>query len=136
MAGVGDLMPRSRTSVSWHHEWPLKPDVVFEGGNLGVDPATLRGDSLDNLALLTTYRTPEDRAFTTSGETSLATALAARMGAQTLADRPALWPETIRALIVQSAEGTPAMKSHIGAINKCLASALRFSDDDRTTPDG
>lgn len=87
MAQVGDLMPRSRTSVTWNYDWPLKPDVVFEGGNLGVDPATLIGDHLDDLALLTTYRTPENRAFTTTGETSAATALAARMGAQILGQR-------------------------------------------------
>ncbi|WP_376743588.1 S8 family peptidase [Ensifer canadensis] len=118
LAQVGDLMPRSRTSVSWNHDWPLKPDVVFEGGNLGVDPATLLGDHLDDLALLTTYRTPENRAFTTTGETSAATALAARMGARILAQSPDLWPETVRALIVHSAEWTPAMKAHIGAINK------------------
>lgn len=118
MAQVGDLMPRSRTSVSWNHDWPLKPDVVFEGGNLGVEPATLIGDHLDDLALLTTYRTPEDRAFTTTGETSAATALAARMGALILAQQPNLWPETVRALIVHSAEWTPAMKAHLGAINK------------------
>ncbi|OAI83051.1 S8 family peptidase [Agrobacterium pusense] len=118
MAQAGDLMPRSRTSVSWNHDWPLKPDVVFEGGNLGVDPATLLGDHLDDLALLTTHRTPENRAFTTTGETSAAVALAARMGAQILAQRPALWPETVRALIVHSAEWTPAMKSHVGTINK------------------
>ena len=118
LAGAGDLMPRSRTSVSWNHDWPLKPDVVFEGGNLGVDPATLFGDHLDDLALLTTHRNPEDRAFTTTGETSAATALAARMGAQILADYPALWPETVRGLIVQSAEWTPAMNAHLGAVNK------------------
>jgi hypothetical protein len=118
MASVGDLMPRSRTSVSWNREWPLKPDVVFEGGNLGVDPSTGLGDHVDDLALLTTYRVPEDRAFTTAGETSAATALAARMGAQILAERPTLWPESVRALIVHSAEWTPAMRRHLGAINK------------------
>lgn len=118
LAPVGDLMPRSRTSVSWNREWPLKPDVVFEGGNLGVDPGTGLGDNVDDLALLTTYRVPEDRAFTTTGETSAATALAARMGAQILAERPALWPETVRALIVHSAEWTPAMRRHLDAINK------------------
>ncbi|NTG38806.1 S8 family peptidase [Agrobacterium rhizogenes] len=118
LAPVGDLMPTSRTSVSWNHDWPLKPDVVFEGGNLGVDPATLIGEPLDDLALLTTYRTPENRAFTTTGETSAAVALAARMGARILAQRPNLWAETVRALIVHSAEWTPAMKAHIGAINK------------------
>jgi hypothetical protein len=33
VAPVGDLCPTSRTSVSWERKWPLKPDVVLEGGN-------------------------------------------------------------------------------------------------------
>ena len=74
----------------------MKPDVVLEGGNLGIDPATGAGDNVDDLALLTTFRRPEERAFTTTGETSGATALAARMAAQILAERPQLWPETVR----------------------------------------
>lgn len=115
---AGDIMPRSRTSVSWNREWPLKPDVVFEGGNIGHDPATGNGDHVDDLALLTTYRMTAERPFTTTGDTSAATALAARMGAQILAEKPALWPETVRGLIVHSAEWTPAMRANQGAIGK------------------
>jgi hypothetical protein len=92
--------------------------MVLEGGNLGVDPATGAGDDVDDLALLTTHRIPEQQPFTATGETSGATALAARMAAQILADRPQLWPETVRALIVHSAEWTPAMKAHLGEIDK------------------
>jgi hypothetical protein len=110
LAPAGGLAPRSRTSLSWNHDWPLKPDVVFEGGNLGIDPATGAGDNVDDLALLTTHRVPEERSFTTTGDTSAATALAGRMAARVLADRPQLWPETVRALIVHSAEWTPAMR--------------------------
>lgn len=120
LAGVGDLTPRSRTSVTWHHDWPLKPDVVFEGGNLGIDPASGFGDHVDDLALLTTYRTIAERPFTTTGDTSAATALGARMAARILAERPTLWPETVRGLIVHSAEWTPAMSGHLGAISKAV----------------
>ncbi len=118
LGAVGDIMPRSRTSVSWIREWPIKPDVVFEGGNIGHDPATGQGDHVDDLALLTTYRTMAERPFTTTGDTSAATALAARMAAQILAEKPALWPETVRGLIVHSAEWTAAMRAHQGAIGK------------------
>ena len=104
-----------RTSVSWQGDWPIKPDVVFEGGNLGVDPSNDHSDHVDDLALLTTFRRPEERQFTTTGETSAATALAARMAAQILVDRPQLWPETVRGLIVHSAEWTPAMCGHLPA---------------------
>jgi hypothetical protein len=115
MAPAGDLAPSSRTSVPWHHEWPIKPDVVLEGGNQGVDPASGDGDHLDDLALLTTYNRPEDRPFTVTADTSAATALGARMAAHVLADRPNLWPETVRALIAHSAEWTPAMLDHLPA---------------------
>lgn len=118
LGAAGDLMPRSRTSVSWIREWPLKPDVVFEGGNIGIDPATNNGDDVDDLSLLTTYRRLNERAFTTFGDTSAATALGARMGAQILAEKPDLWPETVRGLIVHSAEWTDAMKAHLPAIGK------------------
>jgi hypothetical protein len=115
MGAAGDLSPRSRTSVSWQHDWPIKPDVVLEGGNLGIDPATGEADDIDDLALLTTFCRPQERMFTTTGDTSAATAQVAHMGAQILVDRPDLWPETVRGLIVHSAEWTPAMRAHLPA---------------------
>ncbi|GAA3719782.1 S8 family peptidase [Sphingomonas cynarae] len=118
LGAAGDIMPRSRTSVSWIREWPLKPDVVFEGGNIGHDPATGQGDHVDDLALLTTYRTIAERPFTTTGDTSAATALAARMAAQIMAEKPTLWPETVRGLIVHSSEWTDAMRANQATIGK------------------
>lgn len=115
---AGDLNPRSRTSVSWNRDWPLKPDVVFEGGNLAVDPGNGQSDCIDDLSLLTTFHRFNERAFSTTGDTSAATALAARMGAQILAEKPALWPETVRGLIVHSAEWTPAMRANQAEIGK------------------
>jgi hypothetical protein len=35
------------------------------------------------------------------------------MAAQVLADRPALWPESVRAMLVHSAEWTAAMRNHL-----------------------
>jgi len=113
MAPAGDLSALSRTSVEWKHDWPIKPDVVFEGGNHGIDPATSEIDNVDDLALLTTFNRPEERAFTVTGDTSAATAQIARMAAQILSDRPDLWPETVRALIIHSAEWTPTMMGHL-----------------------
>ena len=114
IAPAGDLSPRSRTSVIWDRQWPVKPDVVFEGGNLAHDGA-LPGEPIDDLQILTTYFRPESRHFTTIGDTSAATAYAARMAGAILAARPALWPETVRALIVHSADWTPAMRAWIDA---------------------
>lgn len=113
LATAGDLSPLSRTSLTWQHEWPIKPDVVFEGGNYGVNPANGDSDHLDDLALLTTNNRLQTGYFNVMSDTSAATALAARMGAQILADRAELWPETVRGLIVHSADWTPAMRGHL-----------------------
>ncbi len=78
IAPAGELSPRSRTSVVWDRQWPVKPDVVFEGGNLAHDGA-LPGEPIDDLQILTTHFRPEIRHFTTIGDTSAATAHAARM---------------------------------------------------------
>ncbi|MGY2990287.1 hypothetical protein ACVI1K_007634 [Bradyrhizobium sp. USDA 4508] len=94
----------------------MKPDVVFEGGNLAHDGA-LPGEPIDDLQILTTYFRPELRHFTTLGDTGAATAHAARMAGQILVARPGLWPETVRALIVHSAEWTPQMRARIDACN-------------------
>jgi hypothetical protein len=114
IAPAGELSPRSRTSVTWDRQWPVKPDVVFEGGNLAHD-GTLPGEPIDDLQILTTHFRPEIRHYATIGDTSAATAAATRMAGSILAARPNLWPETVRALIVHSAAWTPAMRARIDA---------------------
>ena len=37
IAPSGGLSPYTSTSAAWSTAWPLKPDVVFEGGNAGKD---------------------------------------------------------------------------------------------------
>jgi hypothetical protein len=108
VAPVGGLSPFSTTSMIWQAQWPLKPDVVFEGGNAAKD--ALGAVWMPSLSLLTANSKPEERLFTTANATSAASALAARMAAQLMAEYPELWPETIRALIVHSAEWTDAMR--------------------------
>ena len=108
IAPGGGLSPFSTTSLIWEKHWPLKPDVVLEGGNAARDP--LGAVSMPSLSLLTTHHRPMDRLFTTTNATSAATALASRLAAQVMAAYPDLWPETVRALIVHSAEWTDAMK--------------------------
>ncbi|MGL4861061.1 MAG: S8 family peptidase [Enterobacteriaceae bacterium] len=108
VAAVGDLSPFSTTSQTWQAHWPLKPDVVFEGGNVAQDG--LGAAWMPSLSLLTTHAKPTERLFTTSNATSAASALCARMAAQLMARYPNLWPESIRGLIVHSAQWTDAMK--------------------------
>ena len=109
IAPTGGLSPYTTTSSSWASAWPLKPDVVFEGGNVGKSAAGSSG--ISSLHLLTTNNLPQERLFTTTNATSAASALGARMAAQLMAGYPALRAETIRALIVHSAEWTDAMKA-------------------------
>lgn len=111
LAPTGDLAPSSRTA-SWSSHWPIKPDVVMEGGNWVINgpPPPMKHSAL---SLLTTDRRYPLRAFTTVGETSAATALAARAITELWSDYPELWPETIRALFVSSARWTPQMRSHL-----------------------
>lgn len=108
IAEIGGLSPFSTTSQTWEPHWPLKPDVVFEGGNAAKD--TLGASWMSSLSLLTTHASPTERLFTTSNATSAASALCARMAAQLMARYPDLWPESIRGLIVHSANWTDAMK--------------------------
>ena len=109
IAPYGGLSPFSTTSLTWQKQWPLKPDVVFEGGNVAAN--RVNPTPVPSLSLLTTHHRVAERLFSTTNATSAATALASRMAAQMMAAYPELWPETIRGLIVHSAEWTPAMKS-------------------------
>jgi hypothetical protein len=111
VAAAGELSPFSRTSMMFRRSWPIKPDVVLEGGNLIISP-TGAPDAHDDLSLLTTSNN-EFRLLTTANATSAATAQAARLAAIAMESYPSLWPETIRALLVHSAEWTPAMRSRI-----------------------
>lgn len=107
LAPACGLSPFSTTSVTWHNSAPIKPEVVFEGGNAGID--TFGCASIPSLSLLTTHHLPVERLFSTFHATSAATALAGRFAAHIYAQYPSLWPETVRALMVHSAVWTDAM---------------------------
>jgi Subtilase family len=109
LAGRGDLAPCSCTSTTWR-KWPIKPDLVMEAGNMATNSAVADPDYPDDLQLLTTaHDFVVRRPFTTFGDTSAAAALAARFAAIVWAKYPRLTPEAIRALMIHSAEWTPAM---------------------------
>jgi hypothetical protein len=111
LAPNGELAPTSRTSLTWERQWPIKPEVVCEGGNWATDGATV--DSPDELGVLTTHHEPLLQHFDIIRDTSAATAMAANLAGRVLAGRPQFWPETVRALLVHSAEWTPAMLTHL-----------------------
>lgn len=111
LAPAGDLSPASRTA-SWSAHWPLKPDVVLEGGNWAASPAPppLRHGWL---SLLTTHHRFPQQSFSFTHDTSAATALAAKQITELWSEYPSLWPETVRGLYVASARWTSQMKSHL-----------------------
>ncbi len=112
VAPPGDLSPWSTTSVTFQESWPLKPDVVCEGGNLAMN-GTHIDFPIPDLSLLSTHHKPAEKSFTLSWATSAATAQVARMAATISAEYPHLWPESVRGLLVQSARWTRAMRAHL-----------------------
>lgn len=112
IAEAGDLSPASTTSVLWaRSSWPLKPDVVAEGGNATRDAFSVNIGP-ESLRVLTTSSTPMATLLSASGDTSAAAAEIARLCAHTRSQYPDYWPETIRALIVHGADHTSAMRAH------------------------
>jgi hypothetical protein len=111
VAPRGRISPSSRTSIVWQNKtWPIKPDIVMEGGNSAINPANGKADYVDDLSLLTTRVSEGGSLFTTTGDTSAAAALAARYAAIIWAFYPNLRPETVRALLIHSARWTPEMR--------------------------
>jgi len=109
-APAGGLSPFSTTSMTWpNRKWPVKPEVVFEGGNVARGPNNAVLDH-DDLQLLSTWHDPQVAHFGRFNATSASAALASWMAAQIQVQYPDAWPETIRALIVHTAEWTDAMR--------------------------
>lgn len=139
VAPRGELSPLSRTSVAFSRQWPVKPEVVLEGGNIARSPDGNDFDTPPNLQLLTTQALVPPalsaRSFTTTHATSAATAQAAALAASITAAYPALWPETVRALMVHSAEWTPAMNAQFAADNKKAARAALLRQYGMGVPD-
>jgi hypothetical protein len=110
VAPSGGLSPYTRTSnglglgVALEARRGLRRGQCWQGRALGAGSASPASPADD-------HNLPLERLFTTTNATSAASALGARMAAQLMAAYPALRPETIRALIVHSAEWTAAMRA-------------------------
>ena len=113
VAASGDLSPHSRTSLPFGpRPWPIKPDIVMEGGNVLHDGGSMFEPSHAAVSLRTTGHT-NDQALASANASSAATAQAARLSALIMATYPEYWPETIRGLLVHAAEWTPTMRTEI-----------------------
>lgn len=110
IAPQGGLSPYSTTSTTWPaRKWPIKPEVLLEGGNVARGPNDSIFDTED-LKLLSTSHNPSVAQFAPFFATSAAAALASQMAARIQSMYPLAWPETIRALIVHTAEWTQGMR--------------------------
>jgi hypothetical protein len=115
LANVGELSPHSTTSMVWEKIWPFKPDVVFEGGNLLKAPDNSIIEHKD-LELLSTSKSFNIKPFSTINATSAATAQASWFAAKIAYSYPNAWAETIRGLIVHSANWKTAMLNQLNVI--------------------
>ncbi len=103
LAQKNQLSPFSTTSLTWENKWPIKPEVVFEGGNVAINDSSF-WTKCDDFSLISTYYRPIERLFEPFTMTSAATAQAVHFAARILAMYPNYWPETIRGLMIHSAD--------------------------------
>jgi hypothetical protein len=112
LAPPDGLSPFSSTSFIWDRKkWPVKPDVLFEGGNILVAPDGQLIEAHEDLSLLSTAKSPFYKHFDVINATSAAAAQATYMAAKIQYHYPDAWPETIRALIINSADWTEELFS-------------------------
>lgn len=107
LAKNGAMSPSNSTSLLFDNSWPNKPDLVFEGGNRSTDGINTLAHS--ELRLLSTDADFANDMFISFGDTSGAAALASKMAAELRTMYPNYWVETIRGLMVHSADWTDAM---------------------------
>ena len=119
MAETGDASPATRSAVNWgwNRHAPIKPELVAEGGNRLVSPDQTEVSNADVVSLLTTSGRTTGALFETSGDTSSATAIISHQAAILMNEYPEYWPETIRGLLVHSADWTPRMYERFGLLN-------------------
>lgn len=108
---AGSLSPFSSTSRLWQAKWPIKPEILCEGGNAAINEDGYV-DTCDSLSVLTTHNRPTERLFTTTNATSAAVANASWMAAEIMSKYPTCWPETVRALLVASARWPKQLFEH------------------------
>lgn len=115
LAAANDKSPFSTGSQNMLGDLtPIKPEVLFEAGNMMVDQAGYC-DWHPAVSLLGTGSNVAGEPLVPFWATSAATGMAGNFVGRLKAALPDLWPETYRALVVQSAEWpAPIRKKLIG----------------------
>lgn len=107
---AGGISPFTSTGLA-SSPWPIKPDVVMEGGNLAVAGGLTDG-CVDTLVALTTgLNTALGQPLSRLAMTSEASARAGRFATAVWVADKSLRPDTVRGLIVHSASWTQEMVS-------------------------
>lgn len=109
LAGAGRLAPISRCSLMTNA--PIKPEVVFEGGNFAVDGADNAAPRGSLSVVTTSPQYAVGPPLTTTGATSAACAGVSGLAAELWAANQGRWPQTIRGMIVHAARWTDEMVS-------------------------
>lgn len=116
----GGMSPSNSTSLIWDDQWPIKPDIVMEGGNLARQNNVIT-DIVHTLKPLSLDKEFAQYVFNPFGDTSGAAALAAKLAAEIRTIHPEFWPETVKALMVHSAEWTESMLNGINLSTATVA---------------
>ena len=116
VADVGELSPYSSTSSMWDSKWPIKPEILLNGGNIATNGTDY--SECPDFSLLSTSKDFLINPFSSIWATSAATAQASWMAAQICIAYPGIWPETVRGLIVHSARWTQKMKDQFCSDDK------------------
>ena len=103
----------------WDSIWPIKPEVLLNGGNIATNGTDY--SECPDLSLLSISKDFLVNPFSLIWATSAATAQASWMAAKICSEYPGIWPETVRGLIVHSARWTQKMRDQF------------CSDDKKTT---
>lgn len=109
VADTGDLSPGSRSAEQWSDLRYVKPDIVMEGGNFAKDPTGTMAMPSPADMVLTTSKDYPTKPLTTTGHTSAATAAASGLLGRAMYMYGEYTAESLRGLLVHSAEWTPAM---------------------------
>ncbi|MCG2612668.1 S8 family peptidase [Terrimonas sp. NA20] len=116
LANNGHMSPSNSTSLLWDDQWPYKPDIVMEGGNLGRSGSMIL-DNIHTLKPLSLDKDFQQYIFNPFGDTSGAAALASKLAAELKTKHGHFWPETIRGLMAHSAEWTDVMLNGVSLSN-------------------
>ncbi len=115
----GQISPYTSTGLVGT-AWPIKPDILMEGGNLAV-ALPLTDSGVPTLCALTTSNKHTlGSPLGWTAMTSEASARAAHLAARIWSVERKLLPESVRALIVQSAYWTPEMIEQFPGMNDRL----------------